>query len=527
MQYCSLTYLVLFLPIVMLVYQLVPKKVRPYVLLAASYIFFFLLSGKLILYCISATLLIHHFGIWLKNNKSDEEIELQNAEDKKSIKKIYQKKRKYILFLGVILLLGMLAYTKYLNFFNININRIFKILNIGIEFKILKILAPIGISFYTLEAISYLVDVYNGKIKAEEKLSHLALYLAYFPTIMEGPIARYQDISESLFAGEGIKYKNMCFGIQRIFFGLMKKLVIADRLNPLVKSIFNGYFELNGGMILAGAIFYTIQLYMDFSGVMDIVIGTSEIFGIKCPDNFKQPFFSKNISDFWSRWHITLGTFFKDYIFYPISLSKPSRKMTSVLRKKIGNHFGPLIAGSIALFAVWLSNGLWHGAGYTYIAFGLYHFFFILLGNIFSPLVLKFYEKTKINKDNIVMKILRIVKTTIIVIFGELIFRADSLTAARRMIKKIFTNFSFDLFTPKSILNLGIDGYDFIIVFVTILIVLVISILKEKNINVRESIASKKVIIRWIIYYALILFVLIFGAYGGNYATVDPMYANF
>ena len=125
------------------------------------------------------------------------------------------------------------------------------------------------------------------------------------------------------------------------------------------------------------------------------------------------------------------------------------------------------------------------------------------------------------------MKILRIVKTTIIVIFGELIFRADSLTAARRMIKKIFTNFSFDLFTPKSILNLEIDGYDFIIVFVTILIVLVISILKEKNINVRESIASKKVIIRWIIYYALILFVLIFGAYGGNYATVDPMYANF
>ena len=207
MQYCSLTYLVLFLPIVMLVYQLVPKKVRPYVLLAASYIFFFLLSGKLILYCISATLLIHHFGIWLKNNKSDEEIELQNAEDKKSIKKIYQKKRKYILFLGVILLLGMLAYTKYLNFFNININRIFKILNIGIEFKILKILAPIGISFYTLEAISYLVDVYNGKIKAEEKLSHLALYLAYFPTIMEGPIARYQDISGSLFAGERIKYK--------------------------------------------------------------------------------------------------------------------------------------------------------------------------------------------------------------------------------------------------------------------------------------------------------------------------------
>ena len=150
-----------------------------------------------------------------------------------------------------------------------------------------------------------------------------------------------------------------------------------------------------------------------------------------------------------------------------------------------------------------------------------------MLGNIFSPLVLKFYEKTKINKDNLVMKILRIVKTTIIVIFGELIFRADSITAARRMIYKIFTNFSFDLFTPKSILNLGIDGYDFIIVFVTILIVLVISILKEKNINVRESIASKNIIIRWIIYYALILFVLIFGAYGGNYATVDPMYANF
>lgn len=527
MQYCSLAYLVLFLPLVMLIYQLIPRKARKYVLLIASYIFFFLISGKLIIYVIISTFSIHHIGLWLTNNRNREKEELEACEDKKVVKKAYAKKRKMILVFGILIQLAMLSYTKYLNFFNMNINMLLKSLGIDFAFGKLKILAPIGISFYTLQAISYIVDVYHEKYEAEENLSNLALYLSFFPQIMEGPISRYNKLKETLYNGEKINYKNMCFGIQRIIFGLLKKLVIADRLNPIVANIFNDYSSLNGGIIFVGAILYTIQLYMDFSGVMDIVIGSAEIFNIKLEENFKQPFFSRNISDFWTRWHITLGTFFKDYIFYPLSLSRPLRKLTSKARKVLGNHFGPLISGSIALLVVWLCNGLWHGAGYSYIAFGLYHFILILMGNIFMPLTKKFYSVTHIDEKSTYVHIVQSIKTTILVIFGELIFRANTLTDAIKMLTSIFTRFSFNLFNGKSILKLGIDGYDFIIIGVTILIIFVTSILKEKNIDIREEISNKNTVIRWLIYYALILFVLIFGAYGGNYASVDPMYANF
>lgn len=528
-NYCDSLYYLIFLPIVALIYSVTPKKHRYKILLLASMVFFFSISTTLIVYLFLSILSIHHFGLWLESKKRDCEDELKECvkEEKKKVKLKYKKSEKRIIIFAVLLHIGLLLFFKYTKFFAVNINTLFELWNINLCVPIPKILIPIGISFYTLEALSYIVDVSRGVVKADKNILSLALYLSYFPKMVEGPIAKYEDIHESLMAGDKITYVSLTNGAKRMLYGLIKKVVVADRLNILVKSIFCMEEFSGGGIVALGMIAYTIQLYMDFSGTMDVVIGSSEIFNIKLPENFKQPFFSKSISEFWTRWHITLGTWFKDYIFYPVSLSKPAKKLTTFGRKHLGNHFGPLLAGSLALFFVWLANGLWHGASWGYIFFGMYHFIFILLGNIFEPFINKLYNLTHISRDNFLVKFLRMIKTTFIVLIGELFFRAESLSKGIAMFKVMVTKFNFNFITTKEMFNLGLDRLDYIVVLITVIFVLIISILKERGLNVREYINKKPKVVRWIIYYILIFYLIIFGAYGMNYTPVDPMYAGF
>ena len=337
-------------------------------------------------------------------------------------------------------------------------------------------------------------------------------------------MARYEDTAHDLYEGHKISYNNLCFGLQRIGWGLFKKMVIADRLNIMVKTVFSDFATLSGPVIFMGAAAYTMMLYMEFSASIDVVIGIGEMFKVKIPDNFRQPFFSKNISEFWTRWHISLGKWFKDYIYYPISLSKPMKKLTVKMRKIMGNYYGPLISGSVALFTVWLLNGLWHGAGWTFILFGLYHFVLIFLENIFQKPVNALCAKLKINQKNYVYRFFQSFKVIVLVIIGELIFRAESLHAAFGMLKRMFTRFNVHSW---EFTKLGLDMADYVILAITILVVLIIGILKELNINIREKIACKNIFVRWFIYYVLIFAILIFGAYGPGYQPIDPIYADF
>lgn len=524
MSYLDKSFAFLFLPCVLFLYNVFPKKIRRVVLLLASYIFFFLISGKLLIFLLLSTISIYYAGLILKKYdlKKDKELELVSKEEKKEIKEKYKKKKRLILVLTILFNIIFLVAFKYLKFFTINLNTILNWLHIKYQFKVLKFIAPIGISYYTLEAISYLVDVYNNKIEADNNILRLSLYLSFFPQIMEGPIAKYEETANSLYEANKSTYKDCCFGYQRILYGLAKKMIIADRINPLVTNVFNNYELYSGFSIILGIIGYTFLLYTEFSGTMDVVIGTSEIFGIKLPENFRNPFFAKNISDFWSRWHITLGRWLKDYIFYPVSLSKMCKKITVSARKKLGNRFGPLLSGSIALLSVWLLNGLWHGAGWTYIFYGMYHFTLILLGNIFEPTIINLCNKLKINRNNPVYRVLQSIKMSIFVFVGELFFRAPTVTIGYNMFKKIFI-----INKNENILALGLDLKDYIVLFASFIILLVIGLLKEKNINIREKISKKNIIFRWTIYFILIFLILIFGAYGPGYEAVDPIYADF
>lgn len=529
-SYFSLAYLALFLPITVVLYWLMPQKAKRWLLLLANYIFFWLISGKLVAFLLVTTLSIYLFGLWIDKLQQKRKIAAKSAADraeKKAIKKAYQTKQRWVIFLAVLIHIGALLVIKYTPFFLENVNALIKLCGSDFAFAIPKFLMPIGISFFSLQAVSYILDVYHGAIKADRNYLRLSLFISFFPQIVEGPICKYADTADQIYAVKQVSYTNLTLGLQRIAYGLMKKMVVADRLNIMVKTIFDDYSEFGGATVALGAVMYTIQLYMDFSGSMDAVCGTAQIFGIEMPENFKRPFFSRSVSEFWKRWHISLGAWFRDYIFYPISMSKPMKNLTTSARKKLGNHFGPLIAGAVALFAVWFCNGLWHGAAWTYIFFGLYHFVMILIGNIFAPFGKKINDKLHINSECFAYRVMQMVRTTAFVIIGEMFFRANTLHDGFAMFKQLFTQLDFSELKDGYLTLLGVDLKDMFIVAVTVLIVFVVSVLNEKGINIREELQKRNIFIRGAIFVALIVFIFIFGAYGIGYDPVDPMYANF
>ena len=535
-SYFSLTMLGLILPGTAVAYQVMPRRARWAVLLAASYVTFWAISGKLLAFLLASTV-----TIWLCGLALDREIKQRGealrapGANRKAVKQSYARRMRLIMAAGAAVNLGMLFAFKYVVFAHRLLAPLAAPLltHLGIDWAApAAIAAPIGISFYTLQAVSYLVDVYRQSVTADRNLCRLALFMAFFPQIMEGPICRYGQTAQALWAGHGITWENLVSGSQRILWGAAKKLIVADRVNLLVKTVFASYESYDGGIIALAAVLYTIQLYCDFSGTMDFVVGTGRIFGVRLPENFRQPFFSRTASEFWQRWHITLGTWLRDYIYYPVSLSKPMKKLTSKARKRFGNRYGPLLASSAALLCVWLGNGLWHGAGSQYIFFGMYYFVLIVAGSLIDPTAARLAERLHISRESAGYRAFQIARTLVIIVVGELFFRAEGLDAGLAMCGAMFTDFVPATLTDGTLLGIvssgiSMDMHDFGVVVAFTALLLVVDILRERGIAICDTVGTWKIPARWAVWYALFLAVIIFGAYGTAYAPVDPMYAQF
>lgn len=519
MSYNAIQYFSVFLPIVILLYQFMYKKYRWTVLLVASYVFFCMFSGYLVIYNI-VTVIITYIFAYLP-----ERISAKKGKDTAE-KKMLKKRKKQILAVGIIMNLSILIVLKYTGFFGAMGEQILSRLGVNAQFTVVKFLVPIGISYYTLQSISYLVDVYRNSVKRQENVAKLALYLSFFPTIIEGPITRYGQISDALYSNEGISYSNLTEGYKRILWGLFKKVVLADHMVIGVNKIFDSGVSYGGAVYVYGAILCTLQLYMDFAGTIDIVIGTGKIFGIILPENFKQPFFAKNAGDFWHRWHITLGTFFKDYIFYPISFAKPMGKMAKKVKKLFGIGVSKLFVPTIALFCVWICNGLWHGPQETYIFYGMYYFVIIFIENCMEKQVASFMEKHKLTDMSVGIRMFRFIKLFVIVVIGEMFFRAATISQGMNMLKVMFTDFDF-MNLIHSLADFVLEPYDYLIMLVGMMIVLIVDVLNEKNVSVIGWINQKPKAVRWTIWYVSIFTVIIFGAYGPGFDTVAMMYAAF
>lgn len=529
MAYHTILYFGLFLPVMLLLYQLAPARFRWMILLGGGYVFFWSFSGKLLVFLIGTTLFTHYIGILLSDTKlrCRDRLEGCDRTERTKIKKLYKKKERWILTGGVVCLAGVLAYLKYYNFFADNANVLLGAVKSPFLLEPKNLLMPIGISFYTLQAISYMADVYWEKIPAVRHLGKVALFLGFFPQIMEGPISMYSQTGGQLFEGRPLRGDNLADGSVRIIWGLFKKMIIADRLYLFVAAVFDHYEQYSGVIVAAAAVAYTVQLYMEFSGTMDIVIGSGKMFGVDLPENFRQPFASRNAADFWRRWHITLGVWFKTYIFYPMSVSGIVKKWNQFGRKHLNKYMTRLGVSAFALFPVWLCNGIWHGASWNYIFYGMYYFTILMLGIAAEPVRTALLSRLGINENAAWFRTLQILKTWIIIFTGELFFRASGLRAGTAMFVSIFRDFHLSRLWDGTLLGFGLDQADFLAIAAGCLVVAAAGAVNEKKLLKNKGIRILPLPARWAVYYALILAVLVFGAYGIGYQQVDLIYAGF
>ncbi len=509
MNLTSLVFLFFYL-IIFIIYFIVPKKFQWIILSISSFIFLFYhnLSFATISQALIALLSAYLFGILIEKN-------LENG-----------KSRKFLLF-GIGLILIELIYLKYTNLFISTFNYIVRVFHIGSQQSYIYRNSLIGISYYSLIMISYLIDVYRGSCKAQKNIFKCALFMFYFPILTSGPFIRYNDMESELYSGHKFNYHTMCSGLLRICWGIFKVLVISQRLGYFVDGVYNNLALYNGFYVLIAALFFPLQLYTNFSGSIDIIMGISEILGIKLPENFKTPFFSKTITEFWRNWHITLGAWLKDYIFYPLLKSDIMQKLNRECKKIFGKKTGKKIPLYLSMLIMWILIGTWHGGAYTYIiGSGLLQFIFIFLEDILSPIVSKINIKLGINEETFSYKLYQVIRTYLLFSFSMIFFRATSISNAIDIIKNIFVWNPWVLFDHTSLYKTGLDLYNYHILIVSLIAMFVVQLLQRTG-SVREKLCKQNIIFRWTIIYILIFSIIIFGCYGPGYDPTTFIYRQF
>lgn len=422
-----------------------------------------------------------------------------------------KKKRRLLASAAIIILTAALSIVK--------LTQLFELVTVRFVF-------PIGISYYTFSAISYVLDVYWGRDQAEKNYFKLLCFLVYFPKILQGPISRHNLLAPQLFSGREFSYRNFCFGMQLALWGYFKKIVLAERLSVIAQTVFPNYSSYGGCLLLAAVMADAVRVYADFSGGIDIAIGISQMLGIELEQNFRQPFFSKSVAEFWRNWHITLGAWFREYVYMPLAVSPKTIKTAGWFRTHISKRAGRAVATIIPAAVTWLLTGLWHGTGWNYIVWGIYWGTLIILSTLLARELAALAKFLHIDTSAPSWKYFRIVRTFFAFCMGLLITRPGSLEATGGIIKKFFTDLRPWELVNSTVYNLGLSRVEFNLALVSIGILWAADYLQTKC-NVRESIARWNVVPRSAFYSAAILFVLVFGMWGPSYNASAFAYMNF
>ena len=445
-----------------------------------------------------------HFSEKYQEIRKDKSIDRAR---RKEIKAAFDKKRRMILWTIIVINFGMLAVLKYLHpFFE-------------------GFLIPLGISFYMFISIGYLVDIYFEKYEAEKNPFRFLLFVSFFPQLIQGPINRYDQMKEQLYGRHTLDWYRCKRALILILFGLLKKYTIANLLVHEIANILDAPTEKTPGSAIVFAILlYSAQQYADFSGGIDIVMGVAELFGIEMMPNFRQPYFSKNLGEFWRRWHISLGTWMKDYIFYPFSISKHMLHFGKFAKKRFGKTTGRVLPICLANILIFFIVGVWHGASWKYILYGFYNGIIIALSNLLKPVYASMAKKCHINTSSRYWKVVSIIRTFIIVNIGWLFDACLTAELAFKAFTGIFRGFTFSVLANGSLLRLGLNMRDYKILIVGTVILFITSVMKEKGINLREFVAQRPLVVRWALYIILIFATAPFGYVGG---TTEFVYAQF
>lgn len=494
MVFNSIEFLVFF-PIALFGYYVIPKKVKYIWLLGCSYYFYMAWNPGFSLLIFISTL-ITYAGGRLVDKYSD------------------NKKRKLYLVICIVLNLAILFYFKYTNFFFECIYDVSKLLHINMPQKKFDILLPVGISFYTFQALGYLIDVYRKKLPAEKNFLMYALFVSFFPQLVAGPIERSTALLSQLNDTKNkkpVNYKLMGIGFANMVFGMFMKIVIADRAAILVNTIFDQYYLYGAYTLIFGVISFSLQIYCDFASYSTIAIGTANMLGIELMENFNTPYLACSIKDFWRRWHISLSSWLKDYVYIPLGGNRCSR-----LR-----HY-------LNIFITFLLSGLWHGASFGYVAWGALHGFYQIIGDIIQPVRKKIIALTRLNTECFSYRLWEIIRTFALTGFAWIFFRADNIASAIRYIVRMFSSYDPWVLFSSQIYTLGLNTTELGILSAATLFLIVTDLLRYKKKQTFAAFLSEQnAPFRIIVLLILIMTTLIYGAYGTEFNPQAFIYFQF
>lgn len=472
----------IFLPIVFLLYWAVPHKYRWVILLVASYYFYMSWNVKYVVLILLTTFVSYICGILVEKT------------DKKKL-------RIFWIVLSLIICLGVLFFFKYFNFVSESVAYVCNMLAIPMQPFTLKLLLPVGISFYTFQSLSYVIDVYRGDVKAEKHFGKYALFVSFFPQLVAGPIERTSNLMPQLIEERHFDLKEASYGLRQMLLGFIKKLLIADAFGNYADLVFNHVHYFFGLTFMVAAVLFTFQIYCDFSGYSDIAIGTARLLGVNLMTNFKSPYYATSIKDFWSRWHISLSTWFKDYVYIPLGGNRCSKL----------KHYRNLLI-------TFLVSGLWHGANWTFVIWGGLHGLYQIVGKIKDDVCSSLFKNKK-ELSPLAMRIKTIAKgigTFILVAFAWIFFRADTMSDAAFIITHLHNGvIHLGNAYLKMLIDMQFTGLSFAKIVGAIVVLMIYDYYAQKT-DVIKNMDRLKPVVRWIIYVVLVSIIIVLKLHNGT-----------
>lgn len=514
MSFTSGTFIV-FVLAALAAYYLAPRRFRWVVLLAASYGFYLAGGPGAVGYLLFTTLTTYLAGRVL--GALNDRRRALPKEDRAGQDRV-KRQKKLAAALTLLVNFGLLYAVKYLDF----TADLLHLPRPGLD-----LVLPLGLSFYMFQSVGYVIDCYRGKLPPEKNLAKFALFVSFFPQMVQGPISRFGELAPQLTAGKGFDADQVKYGVQLAMWGYLKKLVVSDRAGVVVATVFGNYTQYRGTMIFAGVLFYCIQLYCDFSGGIDITRGVAQMFGIQLAENFRRPLFAVSLTDYWRRWHITLGQWMRDYVFYPLSLSKPLTRLGRWTRKHIKGKLGKIIPTSIATFTVYFLIGLWHGAELRYILFGFWNGGIITASLLLEGRFQQWRERTRIRTDGLPWRLFQMARTWAIVFLGRYLTRAGSVSSALWMIKMTVLDPEAAALWDGRMLALGLTGWDLGVVFSGVAVILIVEYLQERGVHVRAALERRHWLVQWAAILLPLAAVVFLGVMRGDYIASEFIYQQY
>lgn len=527
----------LFFVVTVAVYFLLPvKKYQWLVLLLASYVFYFFSGWQNF-----AFILLTSFSTWLaalrieqRNLAVKAEVKAHkedwDKEQKKAFKEAENRKTRRIMVLTLLLNFGILFVLKYAGFLTKAAGDRF-----GFSPLTVRWLLPLGISFYTFQAMGYVIDVYRGDIKAERNFGKLALFVSFFPQLIQGPISRYDQLADQLYAEHTISFARIKYGCELVLWGLFKKLVIANRAAVAIQTVTAAPEVYSGTTLTFILLLYALQLYADFSAGIDIARAAAQMLGIDMVQNFRQPYFATSITDFWNRWHISLGAWMKNYVFYPIALSKRANRFTKAMKAshfgstKVGAHLANVLPGTFASLLVFLIVGVWHGAGWRFILYGLWNGGIIMLSILLKPVFDWVNRLLRIPVASPEHHLFRILRTFVLVSIGNITDLAHGGRECFVWLRRIFCDQQLFRGREEILGGLGLALSDYNVLILCTALLYIVGVLRERNPqgSLRQKLDGFRFVTRWVVIFVGILATVILGVYGPGFSAAEFAYMQF